>query len=95
MAADNRLQIYSVEESSGDFAVCIARCVGGVVRTGQNFAMETASEPVDFEHGVTLTAIDRYGRSVDFFDPPHAAKVYLSGPGASVLEPGMILAARG
>ncbi|MGW2815292.1 hypothetical protein [Streptomyces sp. NPDC001415] len=92
---EGKLHIYSVEQAGGRSAVCIARCVGGVVRTGQNFVMEVASEHGDVEHGVTLTAIDRYGRSVDFFDPPHAAKVHLSGPGASVLEPGLILAARG
>ncbi|MCX5385037.1 hypothetical protein [Streptomyces sp. NBC_00083] len=65
--------------------------MGGVVRTGQKFVSEAAPDGGVTECEVMLTAIDRYGRDVDFFDPPHAAKVHLSGRGVSMLQPGLIL----
>ncbi|AYG81082.1 hypothetical protein DWB77_03220 [Streptomyces hundungensis] len=93
--ASDKVQIYSVEKLSGNSAVCIVRCVGGVVRVGQALTVEVESHTADSARDVTLTALVRYGRNVDFFDPPHAAKVHLSGPGAPMLEPGMIITGRG
>lgn len=90
-----RLQVYSVEEASETAAVCIVRCVGGVVRVGQTFAVEGHPlRPGSVGAGpghIALMALNRYGRSVDFIDPPRAAKVRLSGPGVSLLAPGVAL----
>lgn len=93
MESTSKLQIYSVEESSETAAICIVRCVGGIVRTGQVFSAEAPAVTADAGISLTLTAIDRYGREVELFDPPHAAKVHLSGPGASLLGRGLILVA--
>lgn len=86
----SRLQIYEVESSSELGGVCIARCVGGVVRPGQTFVPVGISEE-SAEGYVTLTAIERYGENVDFFDPPHSARVHFSGRSVGNLIRGSIL----
>ncbi|MFG2815084.1 hypothetical protein [Streptomyces sp. NPDC048410] len=77
-----KLQIYSVEERSLDTAVCVVRCVGGIVRVGQEFGAH-----------LTLDRIIRYDQAVDFMDPPHGAQVRLSGAGVRELEKGVIITA--
>ncbi|MFI5628494.1 hypothetical protein ACIA8E_03705 [Streptomyces sp. NPDC051664] len=93
MADSNRLQIYSEEEVDALGGIYVARCVGGVVRVGQIFTVEGISEFASPSPRYTLTKIERYGRFIDFFDPPHAAKVYLSAESVSMLERGSILSA--
>ncbi|MFD4725175.1 hypothetical protein ACFWNW_08835 [Streptomyces seoulensis] len=77
-----RLQIHSVEQEGPAAAVCIVRCVGGVARVGQEFA-----------GAMTLDRILRYGREVEFLEPPHSAKVRLSGAGVHALERGAVVTA--
>lgn len=86
--AQGRLQIYSVEERGAAYATCIVRCVGGIARTGQRF--NAAADSPGEEVSITLDKIIRYGRTVDFIDPPHNAKVEFSGPGVIVLTRGVI-----
>lgn len=90
---ENRIQIVSVELQASDQLTCVVRCVGGVVRVGQNFAPEHQDDREDAVRSLlTLEQIDRYGRSVEFFDAPHGAKISLSVNEPSVdLEVGMIL----
>ncbi|MFE1314313.1 hypothetical protein [Streptomyces sp. NPDC058755] len=83
--ADARLQIYSVEERDGATATCIVRCVGGVVRVGQRFGVGPDK--------VTLKGILCYERPVDFVDPPHSAKVWLTGRSVGLLEEGSVITA--
>ncbi|MFF7384395.1 hypothetical protein [Streptomyces griseoluteus] len=77
-----RLQIHSVEHEGFDKAVCVVRCVGGSARVGQEYAGP-----------MTLDLILRYGKEVELVDPPHNAKVWLSGAGVRTLEPGAIVTA--
>jgi hypothetical protein len=77
---DARLSILSVEEREATTAVCVVRCVGGVARVGQRFAIEPHDTPT-----VTLEEILRYGQSVGFIDPPHSAKVRLTGETVGML----------
>ncbi|MFD7460530.1 MULTISPECIES: hypothetical protein [unclassified Streptomyces] len=85
------LQIYSVEERETAAATCIVRCVGGIPRTGQRFLVGSALDPAARPVHVTLDWICRYGKRVDFVDPPHSAIVRLSGEAVAVLERGVIL----
>ncbi|MGA5323728.1 hypothetical protein ACPCIU_25230 [Streptomyces seoulensis] len=82
MESAARLQVHSVEQESPSVAVCVVRCVGGVARVGQEFA-----------GAVTLDRIVRYGREVEVLDPPHSAKVRLSGAGVVGLEQGGVVTA--
>ncbi|TQK45217.1 hypothetical protein FBY35_6770 [Streptomyces sp. SLBN-118] len=92
MAEASRIQIHSVEESNEAGGICIARCVGGVARVGQAFAVEGDSQTNRPELRVTLDQIERYtGVFVEFFDPPHAARIYLSGESVGALSRGSIV----
>ncbi len=86
-----KLQIYSVESIGPANATCIVRCVGGIARTGRRFNVNTVAHSSEAIAPLVLEEINRYGRTVDFVDPPHNAKVLLSGKGVSALARGVIL----
>jgi predicted NUDIX family NTP pyrophosphohydrolase len=88
----SKLQIVSVESTTPSKATCIVRCVGGIVRTGQIFSVRSTTDVAGADsHHIALDWIDRYGRRVDFFDPPHSATVALSGGGVAGLSKGVII----
>ncbi|MGW0699566.1 hypothetical protein ACWD0A_09575 [Streptomyces sp. NPDC002867] len=79
------LRIHTVEPVDARTAVCVVRCVGGVIRPGQVY-----------DGGrLRLEAIDRYGRGVDLVDPPHSAKVRFSGDGVARLRARSVIATHG
>lgn len=88
-----RLQIYSVEEKGTTTAVCIVRCVGGVARTGQHFAYPEDVGGSGSRSPMTLDWILRYEEPADCLEPPHNAKVQLSGDGIDELRRGVIITA--
>ncbi|MGW3459871.1 hypothetical protein ACWDE9_09865 [Streptomyces olivaceoviridis] len=90
--ADARLLIHSVEVEVTT-ATCVARCVGGVVRIGQRFGVGLDDRTRDDAPLVTLEGILRYGRPVDFVDPPHSALVRLTGDAVVMMAPGHIVTA--
>jgi len=90
-SAVGKLQIYSVEKRETAAATCIIRCVGGAPRTGQQFVVESESDSAGAASSFTLDWINRYERMMDFIDPPHTARVHLSGEAVAVLERGVIL----
>lgn len=67
------LQIHTVVEHGPDGGVCVVRCVGGVLRPGQVFAARGLTGTV------RLDRVEKYGRSLEFIDPPHSALIHLSG----------------
>ncbi|MFG2876044.1 hypothetical protein ACGFYU_13730 [Streptomyces sp. NPDC048337] len=77
------LQVYSVEEADATGGVCVVRCIGGVARAGQVYAAG--------ELRLGLRRIERYGRSVGFFDAGHMAKVHLTGAVVALLTRGQVL----
>ncbi|MBT2479595.1 hypothetical protein [Streptomyces sp. ISL-94] len=77
------LQVYSVEEADVTGGVCVVRCIGGVARAGQVYAAG--------ELRLGLRRIERYGRSVGFFDAGHVAKVHLTGAVVALLTRGQVL----
>ncbi|MFD3699917.1 hypothetical protein ACFWUZ_27990 [Streptomyces sp. NPDC058646] len=77
------LQVYSVEEADVTGGVCVVRCVGGVARTGQVYAVG--------ELRLGLRGIERYGSPVGSFGAGHIAKVRLAGPVAALLTRGQVL----
>ncbi|MEU9298972.1 hypothetical protein [Streptomyces sp. NPDC048269] len=79
------LQVYSVEEADVTGGVCVVRCVGGVARAGQVYAVG--------ELRLGLRRIERYGRTVGFFDAGHVAKVHLTGAVVALLSRGQVLTA--
>lgn len=86
-----RLQIYEVEEIKAASAICIVRCVGGIVRPGQLFVIESTVESPSKAFRVSLDWIECYGRRVEFVDPPHNARVQLAGDGVSLLVKGITI----
>ncbi|MEU7559219.1 hypothetical protein [Streptomyces eurythermus] len=60
----------------------------GVARTGQRFAVEPYDAPT-----MTLEEILRYERPVEFVDPPHNAKVRLTGEAVGMLGRGTVVTA--
>ncbi|WP_405921612.1 hypothetical protein [Streptomyces sp. NBC_00122] len=77
------LQVYSVEEADVTGGVCVVRCVGGVARAGQVYAVG--------ELRLWLRRIERYGRPVASFDAGHTARVRLTGPVVALLGRGQVL----
>jgi hypothetical protein len=74
-----RLQVHEVEEKGDASAICIVRCVGGTPRTGQKFTTEKNPGVIPGSSTVTLESIIRHNKEMDFIDPPHNARVRLSG----------------
>ncbi|MFF7971889.1 hypothetical protein [Streptomyces sp. NPDC007905] len=91
--ADARLRIHSVEERDAVTATCIVRCVSGVVRVGQRFGVGPDGGRGDGAPVVALGGILKYERPLDFVDPPHSAKVHLTGEGVALLEKGAVITA--
>jgi hypothetical protein len=91
MISPSKLQIYGVERSDDHGGVCTVRCITGIVRIGQVFTSDDSSEGANGDSTITLTAIERYRKSVDFFDPPNTARVSLSGNSVGNLGRGSIL----
>ncbi|MGW5848204.1 hypothetical protein ACWFQ8_09675 [Streptomyces sp. NPDC055254] len=79
------LQVYSVEEADVTGGVCVVRCVGGVARTGQVYAVG--------ELRLGLRGIERYGRTVVSVGAGHTARVHLRGAVVALLTPGQVLTA--
>ncbi|MFD7324867.1 hypothetical protein ACFV9D_27910 [Streptomyces sp. NPDC059875] len=79
------LQIHEVEANGPDAAVCVVRCVGGLVRPGDRFEGGT----------LVLDRIELYGREVPEVTPPLSARVRLSGPGVRVLRPWIVIDSAG
>lgn len=77
------LQVCSVEEADVTGGVCVVRCVGGVARAGQVYAVG--------ESRMGLRHIERYGRPVGSFDAGHVAKVRLTGAMVALLTRGQVL----
>ncbi|MFF8834098.1 hypothetical protein [Streptomyces sp. NPDC015130] len=69
------LQIHSVEQEGPDGGICLARVIGGIVRTGQSCALEADNDPRRF----AIARLEKYGRPMDFMDPPHSVVVHLTG----------------
>ncbi|MFE0604006.1 hypothetical protein ACFW2T_29590 [Streptomyces sp. NPDC058892] len=77
------LQVYSVEEVDVTGGVCVVRCIGGVARAGQVYAVGASR--------MGLRHIERYGRTVGSFDAGHTAKVHFSGAIVALLSRGQVL----
>ncbi|PZT78048.1 hypothetical protein DNK56_26155 [Streptomyces sp. AC1-42W] len=90
------LQISSVEERGAGTAVCVARCVGGVVRAGADFEVRlpdgaAGGAPVVLR----LDRIERDGQTAESLHPPYGATVRVSGDGVDLLKKGVTLTAAG
>lgn len=77
------LQVYSVEEADVTGGVCLVRCVGGVARAGQVYAVGQLR--------IGLRRIERYGRTTAFLGAGHVAKVHLTGVVVALLSRGQVL----
>ncbi|UFR02615.1 hypothetical protein KBP30_16130 [Streptomyces sp. Go40/10] len=91
--ADARLRIHSVADRGATAVTCVVRCVGGVVRVGQRFGVGPGAGTGDDAPLVALEGILRYGRPVDFVDPPHSAQVRLTGDAVAMVAPGHVITA--
>ncbi|MEU2247325.1 hypothetical protein [Streptomyces sp. NPDC019224] len=88
------LQIYSVEKRGAGTAVCVARCVGGVVRAGADFGVRLTDGAAGGAPVVLrLDRIERDGQTAESLHPPYGAIVRLSGDGVGLLKKGVVLTA--
>jgi hypothetical protein len=92
--ADHRVGIEVVEDVSGDRASRVVRCLAGTVAVGDVFATLELPDGARGEVSLWVAGITRYGKAVEFVDPPHSAMLELSGDGVHLLAPGSVLAAR-
>ncbi|MER5306846.1 hypothetical protein ABT034_03460 [Streptomyces sp. NPDC002773] len=83
----DELQIYRVVEHGPDGGICVVRCVGGVLRPGQVYTARGLTGTV------RLDRVEKYGRPVEFIDPPHSALIHLSGGVLDQLRYGDVLVA--
>ncbi|MFC5031269.1 hypothetical protein C8250_039390 [Streptomyces sp. So13.3] len=81
MANRARISVEDTEEATVDRAVCIVRCLEGVVSPGDMFDVATSTGGEDARVALYVTRIWRYGRPIDLLGPPHSAKVELTGQG--------------
>ncbi|MDQ0843386.1 hypothetical protein QFZ68_003066 [Streptomyces sp. V1I6] len=94
MSDDGKLQIYSTEASDASHGTYIVRCISGTVHIGQTFALDsTTGDASSTQFRASLQQIERYkGVFVDYFTPPHVAKVVFTGIVPAEIESGSILA---
>ncbi|MFI6656722.1 hypothetical protein ACIBL8_14540 [Streptomyces sp. NPDC050523] len=90
-ATRGKLQIYAVENVDSASATCVVRCVGGIVRAGQQFTDESAAGSPGDRARMSLDWIERYGRRVEFIDPPNNGRVQLTGDGVTSLMKGAVI----
>lgn len=91
MVECSQLQVYEVEETSDHGGTCVVRCISGVARLGQVFTPAPGGHDAPAGLHLTLTRIERYRNDVEFFDPPHTARVELSGGSVASLSRGSII----
>ncbi len=79
------LLITDVEVVTDQTLVAVARCLARV-RIGARFQqIQDAVQSID----LTVTEIHRYpGIQTEEIDPPHAARITLTGSGAGLIHPG-------
>ncbi|MGW7103077.1 hypothetical protein [Streptomyces sp. NPDC054838] len=77
------LQVYSVEQADVTGGVCVVRVVGGTARAGQVYTAGGLR--------LGLARIEAWGAPRDSVDPPHAARVHLTGPMVALLSRGQVL----
>lgn len=58
---------------------CVVRCLDGVVRVGDCVVAGELGDGSRVQLECNVVGIDRYGRNVDFVDPPHSARITLDG----------------
>ena len=79
MVTEARIGIESVERISDDSVLCVVRCLAGSVSPGDVFRNAVLDDGAVTAIDLRVDQIWRYGRMVDLLDPPHAAKIELSG----------------
>ncbi|MFJ4871273.1 hypothetical protein [Streptomyces sp. NPDC088757] len=83
----DRLQLHHAVEHGPEGGICVVRCVGGAPRVGQFFTTKGLTGTL------RLDRIEKFGRFLEFIDPPHSAKVHVSGGPLVQLRYGDVLVA--
>lgn len=83
--SDVVLKIEAVVSVDDEAAVCIVRCHGGVAYPQMKLnVMTDGNERVRVN--LIISAILRYERPAEILDPPHTAKIILTGEDARVVS---------
>jgi hypothetical protein len=85
-------QVKIHEVGAGEHGVIVtARCLIGIVRVGTRF--QRADRAVgDVLVDLVVTGLRRYpGVRVEAIEPPHAARVTLTGMGGGLIRPGDVI----
>ncbi|MDT0345992.1 hypothetical protein [Streptomyces litchfieldiae] len=78
------LSVDHVVSADGDSVVCVVRSLSGAAAPGISLTVAGA----DPGAVLRLDWIKRYERLVDLLDPPHNAKIALTGPAAAAVTAG-------
>lgn len=86
MVINKRIAIEIINETTSNSAVCIVRCLEGTVSPGDVFDAARSADGQFHEISLRVTGIWRNEKKpTDLLDPPHIAKLALSGSGAPAL----------
>ncbi|MEV6522855.1 hypothetical protein AB0M43_12985 [Longispora sp. NPDC051575] len=78
--ANTVLAVLGVEVLTATQVKCVVRCLQGELVCGQRFrAVGPDGEDVPSAGPLTVAGMWRYEMAVDLVDPPHSAKVLLTG----------------
>src|SRR5437879_515571 len=87
MPSSARVSVEDATQTSGDTATCVVLVRGreGALPTGHVSETAITRNGDDPPVSLRVVRILRF-KEVPFFDPPHAAKLELTGPGAGTLQ---------
>jgi hypothetical protein len=79
MATDVELGVESIDVMNQDRMTCVVRCLAGVVVPGQMLSSVITENGELVPVSVKIIRIWRFDHVVDILDPPHVARIELSG----------------
>lgn len=85
MAADARISVEGIEQMTANSAACPVRCLEGTVSLGDVFDTAVFTDGHLGSVSLRVAGLWRYGRPTDLLDPPHTAKLELTGRDALAL----------
>lgn len=79
MQNDGTMEVHQVTKIDSTTAVCIVRCITGIVRVGDRVYSGSDTAGARYSIDLRIDSINLARRPVEFVDPPHAAEIQVSG----------------
>ncbi|MFE3194248.1 hypothetical protein ACFXHA_34945 [Nocardia sp. NPDC059240] len=81
VATGGAFEINRIEIDGNRAAILDVRCIEGTVRVGDRVIKGRTGNGDDVQVDLVIDGLLRYGRASEFVDPPHVARIRLSGQG--------------